>query len=329
VVRNRNQKKNKLKFLIFVITAVVLLSVVLVLNMGKRNLGESEDWDNYMVIGKKNVFVVYGEKLALQVPFDINMNKEKTLGDIAKSKNYEEVVRSLNEILPEKVENFKVVTRGQVEIDAKNMRQIPEIAMNEKRYVLTSSLNGMFLELYYDSASAEGNSNIIIDVLNANGRSGYAREAGEKLAKTFPLKYNAANFDTFEQYSYIQNKDLPEEKLKELVMELDEKYFKIKEEGTLPTLANAVVVLGREQEGLLSINIYSSEKTAVTTAKQLERIGYKSVKGSKAPGSIDNSFVEYNKADYYTAYKLAERLGIKHMVENKELKEEINIFIND
>ncbi len=328
MVRNSRQRKNKLKFLMFVVTAIAALSVVLVLNMGKRNLGESEKWDNYMVIGKKNVFVVYGEKLAIQVPYEISMNKDRTLGDIAKSKNYEEVVRSLNEILPEKVENFKVVSRGQVEIDAKSMKQIPEIAMNDKRYVLTSSLNGMFLELYYDSARAEGDNNIIIDVLNANGRSGYAREAGEKLAKTFPLKYNAANFDTFEQYSYIQNKDLSDEKLKEIVMELDEKYFKIKEEGTLPTLANAIVVLGREQEGLLHINIYSTEKTAAATEKQLKRIGYKSVKGI-AGKDVDNSFVEYNKADYYTAYKLAERLGIKHMVENKDLKEEINIFIND
>lgn len=311
----------------FVASAIVILSVVFIMNLGKRNFGESENWDKYMVIGKENVFVVYGDKLALQIPFDINMNKEKTLGDIVKTKNYEEAVKNLNEILPEKVENFKVVTRGQVEIGAKNMKQIPEISMEDKRYVLTSSLNSMFLELYYESAAGESNNNIIVDVLNANGRSGYAREAGEKLAKAFSLKYNAANFDTFEQYSYIQNKDLNEDELKEIVMELDEKYFKIKEEGTMPTLANAVVVLGREQENLLAINIFSSEKNAESTAKQLERIGYKSVSGKAAKSEVENSFVEYNEADYYTAYKLAERLGIKNMVENKELEEVINIFI--
>ena len=324
---NKKRKKNKLKFLMFVVTAIVILLAVLVLNMGKRDTGISEEWDNYMVIGKENVFVVYGEKLAIQVPFEINMNKEKTLGDIVKTKNYEEVVRSLNEIFPEKVENFKVVNRGNIKIDANSMKQIPEIAMNEKRYVLTSSLNSLFLESYYETTNSEGNSNIIIDVLNANGRSGYAREAGEKLAKTFALKYNPANFETFEQYSYIQNKDLSEEKLKEIVMELDEKYFKIKEEGSLPTLANAIVVLGREQEGILGINIYASETIASNTAKQLERIGYKNVVGKKSDGSLENSFVEYNKDDYYTAYKLAERLGIKNMVENQELKEEVNVFI--
>ena len=319
--------KNKRKFFLFVATAIVALTVVLILNMGKKDIKISEDWDNYMVIGKENVFVVYGDKLAVQVPFEISMNKENTLGDVVKTKNYEEVVRGLNEILPEKVENFKVVSKGNVEIEAKSMRQIPEISMNEKRYVLTSSLNSMFLELYYESTGVDGNNNIIIDVLNANGRSGYAREAGEKLANTFNMKYNAANFDTNEQYSYIQNKDLSEEKLKEIVMELDEKYFKIKEEGSLPTLANAIVVLGREQEDILGINIYASGNTAENTAKQLQRIGYKEVVGKQSAGNIDNSFIEYNKDDYFTAYKLAERLGIKNMVENKELKEKINIFI--
>ena len=164
-------------------------------------------------------------------------------------------------------------------------------------------------------------------MLNANGRNGYAREAGEKLAKTFSLKYNAANFDTNEQYSYIQNKDLGEDKLKDIVMELDEKYFKIREEDSLPTLANAVIVLGKEQEDLLAINVFSSKKTAENTAKQLERIGYKRVAGNPSKGDLENSFVEYNKEDYYTAYKLAERLGIKHMLEKKGLKEEVNIFI--
>jgi len=327
VLKNRGKRRNKLKFLMFVLTTIVVLSVVLILNMGKRNLGESEDWDKYMVIGRDNVFVVYGEKLALQIPFEISMNKDKSLGDIVKTKNYEEVVRSLNEILPEKVENYKVVSRGKVDVEAKSMKQIPEISMEDKRYVLTSSLNSMFLELYYESAESEGSKNIILDVLNANGRSGYAREAGEKLVKAFSLKYNAANFDTFEQYSYIQNKDLSEEKLKDIVMELDEKYFKIKKEGSLPTLANAIVVLGREQENLLAINVYASADTAKKTANQLERIGYKSVSGKQSKSDIDNSFVEYHKDDYYTAYKLAERLGIKHMVENKDLKEEINIFI--
>lgn len=52
----------------FVITAIAALSVVLMLNMGRRNLGEAENWDNYMVIGKQNVFVVYGKNLLFRFP---------------------------------------------------------------------------------------------------------------------------------------------------------------------------------------------------------------------------------------------------------------------
>ncbi len=327
MLKNRGKSKNKLKFLIFIVSAVAVLSIILFKSTSKVDIGKSENWEKYMVIGKNNVFVVYGDKLAVQVPFEIYMNKDGSLGDIVKKKNYEEVLKSLNDILPEKVDHYKVVRSGQIEINTANMKKIPEISMEDKRYALTSSLNAMFLELYYDNATNKGNTNIIIDVLNANGRSGYARKAGEKLVDAFSLKYNAANFDNFEQYSYIQNKDLSDKELKGIVMELDEKYFKIKKDGDLPTLANAVVVLGREQEGILGINIYSDKSVAENTSKKLKKIGYKIVNSKKLNSDIESSYIEYNKEDYYTAYKLSKRLDIKNMVEKNNLNEVINIFI--
>ncbi len=323
----RKSNKNKLKFLFFICSLILILTITLLLNVGKRHDKEFQEWDKYIIIGKKNTFVVYGEKLALKIPFEISINKNETLGDIVHTKNYEEVVRRLNEILPEKVENFKVVKRKEVEVNTKHMKNIPEISMGDKRYVLTSSLNSMFLELYYEVTGGGDVQNSIVDILNANGRSGYAREAGEKLKKAFSLKYNSANYESFEQYSYVMNKDLPEDKLKEIIMELDEKYFRIKEEGSLPTLANAVFVLGKEQDGLLEIDVFGDSKGRDETVSKLKKIGYKNVTTNENSSKAEESFIEYNSQDYYTGYKLSQKLGIKNMVENKELKNRINIFI--
>lgn len=323
----RRSNKNKLKFLFFICSIIVILTVTLLFNVGKRHDKEFEEWDNYIIIGKKNTFVVYGEKLAIKIPFEINVNKDETLGDIVDTKNYEEVVRSLNEIIPEKVENFKVIKRKEVEVKTKHMKNIPEISMGDKRYVLTSSLNSMFLELYYEVTGGGEVQNAIVDILNANGRRGYAREAGEKLKKAFSVKYNSANNESLEQYSYIMNKDLSKAKLKEMVMELDEKYFRVKDEGSLPTLANAVFVLGKEQEGLLEIQVSGDSKEGEDTLGKLKKIGYKNLIFKESSSKAEESFIEYNSEDYYTGYKLSQKLGIKNMVENKELKDRINIFI--
>ena len=324
---SRRLNKNKVKFLFFICSVILILTVTLLINVGKRNDKEFQEWDKYIVIGKENTFVVYGEKLSIKIPFEISINKNETLGDIVNTKNYEEVVRRLNEILPEKVENFKVVKRKEVDVNTKHMKNIPEISMGDKRYVLTSSLNSMFLALYYEVTGGGEVQNAIVDILNANGRRGYARQAGEKLKDAFSVKYNSANYEAFEQYSYVMNKDLPEDKLKEMILELDEKYFRVKEEGSLPTLANVVFVLGKEQEGLLEIDVFGDSKGTGETVTKLKKIGYKNVEANKNSSKAEESFIEYNSEDYYTGYKLSQKLGIKNMVENKELKNKINIFI--
>lgn len=320
-------KRNKSKFLIFVVIAVVVLGSFLVYNTRNTKVAELDGWDKYIIIGKENAFAVYEDKLALQIPYDVNISKEKTLGDLIKTKNYEDALSSLNEVLPEKIENFTVMKKGSIDLDVKNKKKVPEISVGEKRYILTSSLSNLFLDLYYDDVTGSENRNIIIELLNANGRSGYARQVGNKIRSAFSYKYNAANFETFEEYSYIKNKNLSEEQLKDLIMELDEKYFKISDDGDLPTLANAVIVLGREQEGLLKINIVASKKDGQDIKSKLNKIGYKNLESKIKSEDVEKSFIEYGSDDYYTAYKLAEKLEIKNMIENKDLKDRVNIFV--
>src|SRR3712207_7297698 len=67
----------------------------------------------------------------------------------------------------------------------------------------------MFDELYREANTADVlNQNIIVDVLNANGKGGYARKTGELLAQNLSMKYNAANYEKNQEESYIILNDI-------------------------------------------------------------------------------------------------------------------------
>src|SRR3712207_9555463 len=83
----------------------------------------------------------------------------------------------------------------------------------------------MFDELYREANTADVlNQNIIVDVLNANGKGGYARKTGELLAQNLSMKYNAANYEKNQEESYIILNDISVDKARDIVMTLPEKY---------------------------------------------------------------------------------------------------------
>src|SRR3712207_8212967 len=54
--------------------------------------------------------------------FDIHINKEETFGDLVKKKENEEVLRKVNDILPEKIEKYAVVKYGEIEYKVKDRK---------------------------------------------------------------------------------------------------------------------------------------------------------------------------------------------------------------
>lgn len=304
------------------------LSAGLAYNIQKDNM-EIAEWDRYLLLGKENIFVVYENKLAIKIPYDLHRDKDKTFGDMAKSKNYQEILEEINSLLPEKVEKYKSIRFGKIELDVENSKNIPEDVIDDKKYIATSAIEGLFNEYYREKPLVEEieNSEIIVDILNANGRAGYARQTGEKLKKDMGLRYNAANYENQTDYSYVIVNKLTMEKSGEILEKLNEKYFKIKEETSVPTMAHIIVVLGKEQNQLLEVNVSGDEKKAAEASLQLRKLGYKGVKSVKGQ-SGNESTVEYNPEDYFTAYKLAKKLNIEKLVENKNLKEKINVVLN-
>jgi len=321
-----NKGLGKLKLIIFVIGIIIALTVFLFINMndGNRDLDKNS---RYLIIGKSNLIAVYEDKLAVKIPYEISISKDETVEELVKNKNKEEILATINKILPEKVDNYKVIKFGDIKLNVKNAKNIPETNIADKRYILTSSLYSMFDTLYTDSNRAnEVNENIIVDILNANGRAGYARKTGETLKKNLSMKYNAANYETFLEESYVIMNDISKEKTQEILMQLDEKYFKIKDVPSIPTLANVVVILGKEQNMDFNLEVVGTTNTADEMGKELKRLGYKNIKNIKNDSKVENSVIEYNSEDYFIAYKIAQKLDIKDMIEKDSLKNKIMIF---
>ena len=324
-----SKRNGKLKGLLLVLVIIVALGAFLFLNINDGNK-ELDKNSRYLIIGKGNLIAVYEDKLAVKIPYEVSVSKDETFEDLVKTKNKEEIIATVNKILPEKVDNYKVVKFGEVKLNVKNSKNIPETTIGDKRYVLTSSLYSMFEEMYNDPNKVnEVNENIIVDILNANGRGGYARKTGEKLKKNLSMKYNAANYETFLEESYVILNDISKDKTQEILMQLNEKYFKVKDVPTIPTLANVVVILGKEENVKFDIDIIGKGNIADEFSKELKKQGYKNVKNSVTDSKVETSVIEYNPEDYYIAYKIAKILDIKDMIEKENLKNKINIFVNN
>ncbi|MBC2856088.1 LytR family transcriptional regulator [Cetobacterium sp. 2A] len=302
------------------------LGVILTYNLKTSN-ENLEKLDRYAVIGKENIFVIYENKLAIRIPQEIQVDKNISFQELLEKKNYEEVLNSLNRLLPEKINSYKVVKYGEMHLDVKNAKNIPETVIDEKRYILTSSMHSMFDSLYRENSN-RGTGELIIDILNANGRAGYAKITGEKLKKKLPITYTAANYEKNSDYSLLIINEAEKSKMEELIMQVDEKYFKIADAGSIPTLANAVLVLGKEQANLLDIYVIGNDSSASDAVSQLKNHGYKNIKTDKKKSNVEVSVIQYHPDDYYIAYKIGKKLNINNMIEKNDLRNKINILFN-
>ncbi|MBM6874991.1 LytR C-terminal domain-containing protein [Fusobacterium mortiferum] len=310
-----------------VIFVIVVLGGFLFINSMRKN-PELDKNSSYLIIGKENLIAVYQDKLAVRIPYGINIDKDKTFKDLVDNKNEEEILKTVNKLLPVPLNNYMRVKFGQVQLNVKNAKNIPETTVDNKRYIVTSSLHSMYETLYNEQKNKnELNENIIVDVLNANGINGYARRTGENIKNKLGMKYNAANYEKNLEESYIILNDISNEKAEEIVMQLNEKYFKIQQVPTIPTLANVVVILGQEKNIDFTIEVLGENSTTIQNINdELKREGYKKVEIEKDKVKADNAFVEYASEDYFIAYKIAKKLNISNFIENNNLKNKIRVI---
>ena len=321
----KKKKRGRAPVLVLVLT--MILSVLLFLNFRGNNIKLSKD-EKVLIIGKQNLFAIYEDRLAVKIPYELYIDSEETVEDLVSTRNYEQVLEKINSIVPEKLTRYIVIKSGEIKLDVENQRNIPETNIGDKRFILTSSVYAMFKELYHEKNSVdEQNENILVDVLNANGVGGYARKTGELIKTSLGMKYNAANYETTQDQSYVILNDISKEKAAEILDKLPEKYFKIKTKSTIPTLANIVVIIGSEKDINFKIDIYGDEAVLKDATDKVKKIGYTNVSTSARKEGTEQSVIEYNKEDYFIALRIAKELGITDMIENNDLVNRIGVTI--
>ena len=321
----KKKKRGRAPILVLVLT--VILSVLLFLNFRGNNIKLSKD-EKVLIIGKQNLFAIYEDRLAVKIPYELYIDSEETVEDLVSTRNYEQVLEKINSIVPEKLTRYIVIKSGEIKLDVENQRNIPETNIGDKRFILTSSVYAMFKELYHEKNSVdEQNENILVDVLNANGVGGYARKTGELIKTSLGMKYNAANYETTQDQSYVILNDISKEKAAEILDKLPEKYFKIKTKSTIPTLANIVVIIGSEKNINFKIDIYGADSVLKDATDKVKKLGYTDVNTSAAKEGTEQSVIEYNKEDYFIALRIAKELGITDMIENNDLVNRIGVAI--
>ena len=321
----KKKKRGRAPILVLVLT--VILSVLLFLNFRGNNIKLSKD-EKVLIIGKQNLFAIYEDRLAVKIPYELYIDSEETVEDLVSTRNYEQVLEKINSIVPEKLTRYIVIKSGEIKLDVENQRNIPETNIGDKRFILTSSVYAMFKELYHEKNSVdEQNENILVDILNANGVGGYARKTGELIKTSLGMKYNAANYETTQDQSYVILNDISKEKAAEILDKLPEKYFKIKTKSTIPTLANIVVIIGSEKDINFKIDIYGDEAVLKDATDKVKKLGYTNVSTSARKEGTEQSVIEYNKEDYFIALRIAKELGITDMIENNDLSNKIGVTI--
>ena len=321
----KKKKRGRAPVLVLVLTAILL--VLLFLNFRGNNIKLSKD-EKVLIIGKQNLFAIYEDRLAVKIPYELYIDSDETVEDLVSTRNYEQVLEKINSIVPEKLTRYIVIKSGEIKLDVENQRNIPETNIGDKRFILTSSVYAMFKDLYHEKNSVdEQNENILVDVLNANGVGGYARKIGELIKTSLGMKYNAANYETTQDQSYVILNDISKEKAAEILDKLPEKYFKIKTKSSIPTLANIVVIIGSEKDINFKIDIYGDEAVLKDATDKVKKIGYTNVSTSARKEGTEQSVIEYNKEDYFIALKVAKELGITDMIENNDLSNKIGVTI--
>ena len=307
----KKKKKKKGRAPVLVIVLAIILAIILYFNFRGNNIKLSKD-ERVLIIGKQNLYAVYEDKLAVKIPFELYIDSDETVEDLVDSQNYENVLEKINSVVPEKLTRYTVIKSGEIKLDVENARNIPETNIGDRRYILTSSVYAMFKDLYHEKNTVdELNENILVDVLNA----------------TLGMKYNAANYETTQDQSYVVLNDISKEKAAEILDKLPEKYFKIKNKSSIPTLANIVVIIGSEKQINFKIDIYANQEKLKEASEKLKKAGYGSISSQPEKEEIEQSIIEYNKEDYFIALKIAKILEISDMVENSDLENKIGITI--
>ncbi|VWL85623.1 LytR C-terminal domain-containing protein [Oceanivirga miroungae] len=165
-----------------------------------------------------------------------------------------------------------------------------------------------------------------VDVLNANGINGFAKKLGEAFKNNLDMNYNADNYGSRSDMSYVVNHKLNEDEFLKFVNSIGLKYIKIKEDPSLRPDADVVIITGNDKKVKYAVNIYST--TGVSELKdQLSEYTPKIYK-AKESSTIVGVTIKYNPEDFVIAHKLLSLVPSARLEKDSSLENKIVITTN-
>lgn len=156
-----------------------------------------------------------------------------------------------------------------------------------------------------------------VEILNANGIPGFAKELGDALVNNLKMQYNAENYGKASNFTYIVNHKLTDQELSKFINSLNFKYIKVLDDPNLKPDSDVVLITGNDEKVNYPINILTKNGS---TELQNMLEGYKVVV-KKDENVTDGVVIKYNKEDILIAKKLQSILNDAKLEEDNSIKQ--------
>lgn len=156
-----------------------------------------------------------------------------------------------------------------------------------------------------------------VEILNANGIPGFAKELGDALVNNLKMQYNAENHGKPSNFTYIVNHKLTDQELSKFINSLNFKYIKVLDDPNLKPDSDVVLITGNDEKVNYPINILTKNGS---TELQNMLEGYKVVV-KKDENVTDGVVIKYNKEDILIAKKLQSILNDAKLEEDNSIKQ--------
>lgn len=277
-------------------------------------------------------YFVYYNGSTFELPNDLYLTKNKKVEQYFSSglfnifSNKSDLLNDLNKYFPD---GINYVTENE---NIKPNIEIPLITVGNEKHIDSIKFEKIIEQLKKGEVvqnntattttnNTENNQNTVktevnlngkkIEILNANGIAGFAKNIGDKLKTTFGLEFNAENYNKPETMNYVITRKLNENEVLGILKNAGLKHVRIKEDATIKPDADFVLITGNDQTVPFRIEIATLGDSSVVTDKLS---GYKteivkSVTFAEQPiDKMEDIQVVYNKADIYTAKLIESQL---------------------
>lgn len=319
--------------------STVLLALGLLVSCGTEINLENK---NRVVYNNEGYYLYYGNTI-IELPKDIYLKTEKSLSSYKLNglmDNESELLNDLERYFPNGVvgvvEGEKptaYVSIPTIDVDGKKMvdsiglynvlaNDVEAKPKVEEVEVVTSTND--IEEVKPEGKAIEGAK---IVVLNANGKNGYAKTIGEKLKATYNVAYEASNYKSRQNNSYIINNTLNDSAVSELLELTGIKNVKVLEDNTYSD-SDAVIILGKNSTIKYNVeiiyeNVLDISKNIIEEYKPINKKSSKYKENELELGTA----IYYNKEDIYTVKSMAKYITNPKLIEDNTLNNKIVITI--